>query len=207
MSLSNDHVTAAQLGTFATGLEAKTEERYAKNSTVNAMIGSDAGKSVRTIANEEIAAQLIPENAREALDTLQEIAAWIQSHPAEASALNLKLTLGTHAVPKFVQATGTYVDGTTYYTDATGATEVDSSGFVAGTTDVSSYYVQDGTETVQYATVAEFVNAIAAGKVDKDGAKVLSDNNYTTAEKEKLASLNPCDDSEITEILNGMYTS
>ena len=27
-------------------------------------------------------------------------------------------------------------------------------------------------------------------KLDKDGAKVLSDNNYTTAEKEKLASLN-----------------
>jgi len=207
MSLSNNHVTAAQLGTFATELETKTEARYAKNSTVNTLIGSDTGKSVRGIANEEIAARLIPENAREALDTLQEIAAWIQSHPDEASALNLKLTLGTHAVPKFVQATGTFVDGTTYYTDATGETEVDTSEFVAGTTDVSSYYVQDGTETVQYSTVAEFVNAVAAGKVDKDGTKVLSDNNYTTAEKNKLASLNACDDAEITEILNGMYSS
>lgn len=41
----------------------------------------------------------------------------------------------------YTQATGTYVSGTTYYTDNTGATEVDTSGFTEGTTDVSSYYV------------------------------------------------------------------
>ncbi|MBR0282810.1 MAG: leucine-rich repeat domain-containing protein, partial [Oscillibacter sp.] len=63
-------------------------------STVNALIGNDAGKSVRTIANEELTAQLIPANAQAALDTLQEIAAWIQSHPNDAAAINAKLTLG-----------------------------------------------------------------------------------------------------------------
>ena len=63
---------------------------------VDTLIGSDTSKSVRTIANEELAAQLIPSNAQEALDTLQEISAWIQSHPAEASAINSKLTLGTY---------------------------------------------------------------------------------------------------------------
>ena len=41
----------------------------------------------------------------------------------------------------FVAATGTYVSGTKYYTTAAGDTEVDTSGFVAGTTDVSSYFV------------------------------------------------------------------
>jgi len=41
------------------------------------------------------------------------------------------------------KATGTYVSGTTYYTTATGDTTVDTSGFEAGTTDVSSYYVGD----------------------------------------------------------------
>ena len=55
---------------------------------VTTLIGSDAAKSVRTIANEELAAQLIPESAKESLDTLQEIAAWIQSHPDDASAMN-----------------------------------------------------------------------------------------------------------------------
>ena len=63
---------------------------------VTTLIGSDVSKSVRTIANEELAAQLIPASAQEALDTLQEIAAWIQAHPAEAAAINAKLTLGTY---------------------------------------------------------------------------------------------------------------
>lgn len=55
---------------------------------VDTLIGSDANKSVRTIANEELAAQLIADGAKESLDTLEEIAAWIQSHPGDASAMN-----------------------------------------------------------------------------------------------------------------------
>ena len=69
---------------------------------VNALVGEDTGKSARTIASEEIATQLIPANAGASLDTLQEIAAWIQSHPGDAAAMNSaitalqsKLTLGT----------------------------------------------------------------------------------------------------------------
>lgn len=55
---------------------------------VNALVGSDTAKSARAIAREEIAAQLIPEEAQEALDTLQEIADWIQNHPSEVTAIN-----------------------------------------------------------------------------------------------------------------------
>lgn len=62
------------------------------NGKVTTLIGSDTNKSVRTIANEELAAQLIPANAGEALDTLQEIAAWIQSHPGDATAMNSAIT-------------------------------------------------------------------------------------------------------------------
>lgn len=70
-------VTRADLPDFA-GLENK----------VTTLIGTDTGKSARSIANEELAAQLIPETAKESLDTLQEIAAWIQAHPDDASAMN-----------------------------------------------------------------------------------------------------------------------
>ena len=55
---------------------------------VDTLIGDDADKSVRTIANEELAAQLVADGAKESLDTLQEIAAWIQSHPDDAAAMN-----------------------------------------------------------------------------------------------------------------------
>lgn len=59
---------------------------------VSTLVGSDTNKSARTIAAEELAAQLIPQSAQEALDTLQEIAAWIQAHPADASAMNSRIT-------------------------------------------------------------------------------------------------------------------
>ena len=62
------------------------------NGKVTTLIGSDTAKSVRTIANEELAAQLIPSTAKESLDTLQEIAAWIQNHPDDASAMNTAIT-------------------------------------------------------------------------------------------------------------------
>lgn len=52
------------------------------------IIGSDTGKTIREIANEELAAELIPESAKESLDSLQEIADWIQQHPDDASAMN-----------------------------------------------------------------------------------------------------------------------
>lgn len=52
------------------------------------LIGTDTGKSARTIANEELAAQLIPESAKDSLNTLTEIAQWIQDHPDDASAMN-----------------------------------------------------------------------------------------------------------------------
>lgn len=59
---------------------------------VATLVGGDAGKSARTIANEELTKQLIPEGAKESLDTLQEIAAWIQKHPDDASAMNAAIS-------------------------------------------------------------------------------------------------------------------
>ena len=75
---------------------------------VTTLIGTDASKSVRTIASEELAKQLIPESAKESLDTLEEIATWIQSHPDDASAMNtaienLKTLVGT--LPEDITAT------------------------------------------------------------------------------------------------------
>ncbi len=75
---------------------------------VTKLIGDDADKSVRTIANEELAKQLIAENAAESLNELQEIAAWIQAHPGDAAAMNKAIEdLGklVGALPEGVTAT------------------------------------------------------------------------------------------------------
>lgn len=75
-------------GLVAENAAAIQAHKNAVDAKVTTLIGADADKSVRTIANEELAAQLIPENAAESLNTLQEIAAWIQAHPGNASAMN-----------------------------------------------------------------------------------------------------------------------
>lgn len=58
-------------------------------------------------------------------------------------------------------ATGTYVPGTKYYTDNTGATEVDTEEFTEGVPDVSSYFVVDvaGTPAVKAYKVIQIVAA------------------------------------------------
>ena len=76
---------------------------------VDTLIGSDTGKSARTIANEELAKQLIPEGAKESLDTLQEIAAWIQAHPDDASQMSANIAALKNSLDSFVTDTdGTY---------------------------------------------------------------------------------------------------
>ncbi len=92
-TLEGDNTTAkadiAQLKKDVESLEAGDGGELANK--VTTLIGTDTGKSVRTIANEELAAQLIPENAKESLNTLEEIAAWIQAHPDDAAAMNASI--------------------------------------------------------------------------------------------------------------------
>ena len=85
--------TVVQMITDAekTAADAVQAHKDAVDAKLTTLIGTDTDKSVRTIANEELTKQLIPENAIESLDTLQEIAQWIQDHPASASAMNTQI--------------------------------------------------------------------------------------------------------------------
>ena len=57
---------------------------------VSTLIGSDASKSARTIASEEVAK--IVAGADESFDTLKEIADWISTHKTDATAMNSAIT-------------------------------------------------------------------------------------------------------------------
>ena len=64
---------------------------------VNKLIGddTDANKSVRTIANEELAAQLLngAENgAEDNFQTLKQLADWLEKHPEDAAAMNTEIS-------------------------------------------------------------------------------------------------------------------
>lgn len=104
---AKDQVAEADL---ESALAAKINGK-ADQAAVDALVGADTGKSVRTIANEELAAQLIPEGAQESLNTLQEIAQWIQDHPDDAAAMNTaiealetKVDTGEQTVSAYVTA-------------------------------------------------------------------------------------------------------
>ena len=70
---------------------ATSTDLSALTTKVTTLIAEDVGKSVRKIANEELSKQLIAENADEAMDTLEELSAWFQSHPGEVGDINKKI--------------------------------------------------------------------------------------------------------------------
>lgn len=125
---SNDKALAAVKATadaaavkteVETALANKADKTYAEatEAKVAKLIGDDTNKSVREIANAELAAQLIPESAAEALNTLEEIAAWIQDHPGDVAAINKaikdlqdKVVLGTDGNGKEYATVKAYVE-------------------------------------------------------------------------------------------------
>ena len=131
------------------------------------LIGTDAGKSARTIANEE-------------LDTLTEIAQWIQDHPNDASAMNAAITKLNGIVAGIGDDEDEYatvmaaIEGkiTAALKDiASGATKVEKS-------EVNGNIKINGQETVVYTHPA--AEAVEAGfkKVGKDnqGHAVIGDD-------------------------------
>lgn len=89
----HNHAIADVIGLqTALGDKANATDVNTLSGKVSTLIGEDTDKSIRTIATEELAAQLIPEGAKDSLDTLQEIAAWIQKHPDDASAMSAAIS-------------------------------------------------------------------------------------------------------------------
>ena len=175
---------------------------------VTTLIGSDADKSVRTIANEELAAQLIPENAKESLDTLQEIAAWIQAHPDDATAMNQAITalqnlVGT--IPEGVTATNIVA----YIQEVVAAEKTRAEGVESGLDsrldDVEAKLgTGTGSVTEQIATAkSEAISTAAADATEKaNQAKtdaVTEANSYTDTEVAKVKAIADANTAEIAK--------
>lgn len=116
-ALINGAATKQALSTFADTTN-RTFEQFdetivAYQQKVNTLVGGDMGKSARTIANEELAKQLIAPGADASLDTLAKIAAWIQEHPDDAAAMNNAITALQNQLSGIAAGNGTvkkYVD-------------------------------------------------------------------------------------------------
>lgn len=167
MSTINNVIDLNLLSTF----KGQNDLAYAAKADVATLVGSDSGKSVRTIANEELAAQLIPANAQEALNTLTEIAAWIQAHPEDAAAINAAIT----ALQAKVDTEGTVSAAITAAINALGITAY------AKTADLGALAAKDTVAEADLdAALQAKVNAAAQGNHAHDNKDVL---DGVTAEK------------------------
>lgn len=88
-SVYDDTEVKASIKANADAIQAHKDAVDAK---VTTLIGDDASKSVRTIANEELAAQLLTGKADADFKTLKELAAWLEDHPEEVAAINASIS-------------------------------------------------------------------------------------------------------------------
>jgi hypothetical protein len=141
------------------------------------LIGTDADKSVRTIANEELAAQLLSGKADADFKTLQELAAWLEDHPEDAAAMNEAI-----AALQAKTVLGTYVDGEETKEYAT----------------VKAYVEAAVKAEADRATGAE--NALDE-RLDAVEAKFEGDNSVENKIAAALAEAEKYTDDEITELV------
>lgn len=174
----NDTEVRGLIKTNADNITALTGRADAVEGKVTTLVGKDTGKSARTIANEELTKQLVPEGAKESLNTLQEIAAWIQNHPDDASAMNvainaLKTKVGD--IPDGATAT-TVVAYIKELVDAEKARAIGAEGGIKK--DVSALQAAIG----EGGSVAEQIStAVAAEAALRDAADKTLDGKITTA--------------------------
>ena len=111
-AIEKDYLVEADKTELANAIQANADaieaHKTAVDDKVTTLVGDDTGKSVRTIANEELAAQLLSGDADADFQTLQELAAWLEDHPEDAAAMNkaiedLEKLVGT--LPEDVTAT------------------------------------------------------------------------------------------------------
>lgn len=170
--------------------KAAASDVTALTNVVNTLIGEDANKSVRTIANEELAKQLIPENAAESLNELQEIAAWIQAHPGDASAMNKAITDLTALV-------GTLPEGAT----STNVVAYISEAITAATSELVQTVAG---HTQKLDTIAEGATKVEASTVNGN-VKINGVETTVYTEPTDVVHGAIAEDAEVTEMLDAVF--
>ena len=175
-----DGKTVVQM--IADAQAAATYDDTALAGRVSTLEGNDAGKSVRTIANEELAAQLVADGAKESLDTLAEIAAWIQSHPDDASAMNQAIVALQNKVDTGDKTVSAYV------ADAIAALSIGDYAKAADLTALAGRVKAIEDDYLKAADKTELSNAIGlkASQADLD-AEVTARQNAVSANATEIA--------------------
>lgn len=141
--------------------------------------GDDIDKSARVIASEEVAK--IVAGADSSFDTLKEIADWIHDHPGDATEINKEiLNLKNNKVDKVPQHS------------------------LLADSEISRLATLNNYNDSELRELINKNNIAILNKVDKDGNKVLSEVNFTQADKNHLDSLTNYDDTNLSNLISSL---
>lgn len=134
---------------------------------VTTLVGSDANKSARAIAAEEVAK--IVDDADASYDTLKEIADWISSHKTDAAAMNSAI-LALEAIVDGIGGDGEKATVVAYVTDAIDALNIGDYAKAADLTALAARVTTLEGKAHEHSNKAE-LDKIASGDKSKwDGA-------------------------------------
>lgn len=194
-----DTTTVEGLQTAVEGLESDVESLQ---TAVDTLTGTGEG-SVDKKVSDAVAA--IVSGAPEAYDTLKEMSDWISSHSESAAAMNSAIQQNAADILNKVDK----VEGSRLMTEAegtklagieTGAQVNAIDGVAEGELVISPEGKVLSIVAVAQTKVTGLTDALA-GKVDAEEGKGLSENDYTTAEKEKLAGIAAGADANVLEVI------
>lgn len=194
-----DTTTVEGLQTAVEGLESDVESLQ---TAVDTLTGTGEG-SVDKKVSDAVAA--IVSGAPEAYDTLKEMSDWISSHSESAAAMNSAIQQNAVDILNKVDK----VEGSRLMTEAegtklagieTGAQVNAIDGVAEGELVISPEGKVLSIVAVAQTKVTGLTDALA-GKVDAEEGKGLSENDYTTAEKEKLAGIAAGADANVLEVI------
>lgn len=138
-------------------------------------------------------------DAPEDFDTLKEMSDWIDSHEDSAAAMNSAIKANATAITSKVDKVAGKGLSTNDYT-TTEKNKLDGIEAGADKTVVDSALDSSSINPVQNKVIKESLDS----KVDKVSGKELSTNDYTTAEKTKLAGLSNYDDTALTSRVSAL---
>lgn len=197
-----DKTIASDIQTVKDSASAANTLAGENKTKVDTLIGSDSGKSARDIAALVISEALT--SGGEDFDTLQEIAAWIKEHPADAAAMNeaiqsvkanlgYKTVDGAEVVPETVDAR--IASAIADLEIATYAKKDDLNGAVQRIAALESATGENGSITTAISTAKqEAIDTVVGNSGDAKtantvyGAKAFATDAATTAQNNAVAA-------------------
>ena len=167
--------------------KASKVEVAALQTALDALNGTGTG-SVQKTVNDAIDAFATKVSSDGTVNTLKELVDWVADHGSDAGAMVTDIEANATAISNLAKLIGTLPSGATSTTIVAYIAEAIAALSIGDYAKTSAMNTAIANAIADYYTKTEINNKLS-GYVAKDGSKVLSTNDYTTTEKNKLSGI------------------